>query len=232
VLITQDQIVSRHTRVSLELAGWTIRMVAAIDPADSVNAHTVKHQRYLKCFSKLHIFNMTQYRAVLFLDADTMVCGHIMPLFNTYALQMQEHGVHLAWARDSHNIANPSSAFNAGVMLIRPSTQLAAELIVNVNHVPFDTSMSEQGYLAAIFNGTNATYPDSFHRQYLELPQQYNLMAHIATTDSTLWHATYSRARIFHFTWLKPTVRLLLVRCAYMGTIHFCRMWKDLRDTL
>ena len=232
VLITQDQMVSRHTRVCLELAGWSIRMVAAIDPADSVNAHTVKHQRYLKCFSKLHIFNMTQYRAVLFLDADTMVCGHIMPLFDTYALRMLEHGVHLAWARDSHSTANPSSAFNAGVMLIRPSTQLAAELIVNRNHVPFDFSWSEQGYLAAIFNGTNATHPVTIHRQYLELPQKYNLLAHIATTDSTLWHATYSHARIFHFTWLKPTERLLLVRCAYMGTLHFCRTWKDLRDTL
>ena len=232
VLITQDQMVSRHTRVCLELAGWTIRMVPVIYPPDSVNENSVKHQRYLKCFSKLHTFNMTQYRAVLFLDADTMVCGHIMPLFNTYALQMQEQGVHLAWARDSHNTANPSSGNNAGVMLIRPSTKLTAKLIVNVNHVPFDTAWSEQGYLAAIFNGTNATHPDTIHKQYLELPQKYNLMAHIATTDSTLWDATYARARIFHFTWLKPTARLLLVRCAYMGILHFCRMWNDLRDTL
>ena len=97
VLITQDQIVSSNTRVCLELAGWTIRMVPAIHPPDSVNERTVKHQRFLKCFSKLHAFNMTQYRAVLFLDADAMVCGHIMHLFNKYALRMQKHGVHLAW---------------------------------------------------------------------------------------------------------------------------------------
>jgi len=96
-------------------------------------------------------------------------------------------------------------------MLIRPSTKLTAELIANTNLVPFDTSLSEQGYLTAIFNATNATHPDSIYRQYHELPQKYNLLAYIATTDSTLWQATYADARIFHFTWLKPTVRFLLV---------------------
>jgi len=141
---------------------------------------------------------------------------------------MQRHGVHIAWARDS----NPLTTFNTGVMLIRPSTKLAAELIGNANHVAFYPFLGDQGYLTAFFNGTNATHPDSIYRQYLELPQKYNLLAQIATTDSTLWHATSFRARIFHFTWLKPTARLLLVRCAYMGTLHFCRMWKDLRDTL
>ena len=228
VLITQDQIVSRHTRVRLVLAGWTIRRVPAIHPPNSVNARTVKHQRFLNCFSKLHAFNMTQYRTVLFLDADTMVCGPIMLLFDTYALRMQEHGVHLAWARDSDS----STTFNSGVMLIRPSTKLATELIGNANRVAFDPSLSDQGYLTAIFNTTNATHADSIHRQYLELPQKYNLLAQIATTNSPLWHATYFRARIFHFTWLKPTARFLLLRCAYMGTLHFCRMWNNLYDTL
>ena len=228
VLITQDQIVPHHTRVCLELAGWTIHMVPAIHPPKSVNERTVKHKRLLMCFSKLHAFNMTQYRAVLFLDADTMVCGRIMNLFDSYALQMQKHGVHLAWARDS----NPLTTFNAGVMLLRPSTKLTGELIDNLNHVAFDPSLSEQAYLAAIFNSANATNPNTIYRQYLELPQKYNLLAQIATTDSTLWHATSFRARIFHFTWLKPTARLLLVRCAYMGTLQFCRMWKDLYDTL
>jgi hypothetical protein len=160
-----------------------------------------------------------------------MVCGPITHLFNKYAANMQEHGVHLAWARDSHDTGHPSSAFNAGVMLIRPSTQLTAELIVNANHVAFDTSLSEQGYLTAIFNATNATPTDSIYRQYHELPQKYNLLAHVATTDSALWQATYADARIFHFTWLKPTAHLLLVRCAYMGTLHFCRLWRGLHDT-
>jgi len=232
LMIHDDAVFSHKTRALLKRAGWMLKIVSQIAPPDGVNNLTVKHERYLKCFSKIHAFNLTQYETVLLLDADTMLCGNVMELFIQYATRMHEVGVHLAWARDTPHKSNPNSSFNAGVMLIRPSNALTQHLIENSNRIAFDYAYSEQGYLTAIFNSSNPTPSGSTYRQYLILPQKFNLMATIATTDHALWQETWQQARIFHFTWLKPTVPFLLPRCAYMGTLHFCGIWKHIHDQL
>jgi len=213
----------------LEFAGWTVVHMPAIPPPASVNVDTVKHARYVGCFSKLHVFNMTQYDAILYLDADTMLCGNIMELFTYYAPRMQKHGVHLAMARDSISDANADATFNAGVMLVRPSRTLTEELISNPHSVTFDHAFSEQGLLTAVFNTTHYIHAESAYKQLHVLPQKFNLMAHIASTDQALWQKTRKDARIFHFTWLKPTAQFLLLRCAYMGTLHFCKRWTHIQ---
>ena len=195
----------------LEFAGWTVVQMPAIPPPASVNVDTVKHARYVGCFSKLHVFNMTQYDAILYLDADTMLCGNIMELFTYYAPRMQKHGVHLAMARDSISDANADATFNAGVMLVRPSRTLTEELISNPHSVTFDHAFSEQGLLTAVFNTTHYIHAESAYKQLHVLPQKFNLMAHIASTDQALWQKTRKDARIFHFTWLKPTAQFLLL---------------------
>ena len=195
----------------LEFAGWTVVQMPAISPPAGVNVDTVKHARYVGCFSKLHVFNMTQYDVVLSLDADTMLCGNIMELFTQYAPRMHESGVHLAWARDSLDWNNPTSPFNTGVVLIRPSKQLAEKLAVNTENVIFDPSLGDQGYLTAIFNTTQDAHADNVYQKYHILPQKFNLLAHIASTDQALWQKTREHARIFHFTWLKPTAQFLLL---------------------
>ena len=213
----------------LEFAGWTVVHMPAIPPPAGVNVDTVKHARYVGCFSKLNVFNMTQYDAILYLDADTMLCGNIMELFTYYAPRMQKHGVHLAMARDSISDANADATFNAGVMLVRPSRTLTEELISNPHSVTFDHAFSEQGLLTAVFNTTHYIHAESAYKQLHVLPQKFNLMAHIASTDQALWQKTRKDARIFHFTWLKPTAQFLLLRCAYMGTLHFCKRWTHIQ---
>ena len=215
----------------LEFAGWTVVQMPSIPPPASVNVHTVKNARYLACFSKLHAFNMTRYDVVLFLDADTMLCGNIMELFTQYAPRMHESGVHLAWARDSVYKNHIGSPFNSGVMLIRPCMKLTEQLIINTEHVVFDPSLGDQGFLTAVFNTTHPAHARSVHKQFQILPQKFNLMAHIASTDLALWQKTRKDARIFHFTWLKPTVQFLLLRCAYMGTLHFCKQWTHIQHS-
>jgi len=230
VLTHADVIFSHKTRALLKLAGWSLLIVPSIAPPAAVNKFTVKHERYLKCFSKINAFNLTQYETVLLLDADTIVCGNVMELFIEYATRMHKIGVHLAWARDTPHKSNPNYSFNASVMLIRPSIHLTQHLIENLNRVTFDYAYSEQGYLTAIFNSSIPTASGSIYKQYLILPQKHNLMATIATTDNALWQQTWQDARIFHFTWLKPTVHFLLPRCAYMGTLYFCSIWQHIHD--
>ena len=57
VMIHVDAVFSRKTRALLKLAGWSLMIVPQIAPPDGVNKLTVKHERYLKCFSKILAFN-------------------------------------------------------------------------------------------------------------------------------------------------------------------------------
>ena len=229
VMLTADAGMAQSDRRKLERAGWTVRELPNIPPPASVNMHTVRHARYLKCFSKLHAFNMTEYASVLLLDADTMVHGSVAELFTVHAPHMQKHGVHLAMARDLVYSGHPDGTFNAGVMLVRPSRNLTEELLANPHNITFDTAFAEQGFLVAVFNTTHHTRADSAHKQLHVLPQKFNLLTALATTDRARWRNASTDARIVHFTWAKPTASFMLLRCAYMGTLHFCRAWTQIR---
>jgi alpha-N-acetylglucosamine transferase len=67
--------------------------------------------------TKLHLFRLTQYDKIIFLDADTLVCRPLSPLFD---LPHQ-----FAAAPDS----GWPDAFNSGVMLTTPSQKTFKDLI-------------------------------------------------------------------------------------------------------
>jgi len=216
-LATEDQ-------QSLEHAGWCIHQLPSIPPPQNVTMNTVKHARFLTCFSKLHAFNMTQYEEVVLLDADTLVCGGIMDLFTVHARRMRETAVHLGWVHHFMEDAGEFN-FNVGVMLIRPCMKLANELHSIMLSTTLQFKFAEQGFLNDFFNVSNT----NGHVEYAVLPHRFNLMASMTTLDPELFHKIKPNARIFHYVWLKPTAYFFLPRCHYMGTIFFCEKWTSIR---
>jgi len=232
ILIVPDHLTIAQTDLEkLRLAGWSLMPLAHIPPPASVNKHTVKHSRYMQCFLKLHVFNMTQYEEVLFVDADTILCGNVMELFSHHIPRMRDKSVHLGWVYELTPVS-VSSTFNSGVMLIRPSSRLSAHLMTSMQQIAFDVSLGDQGFLNAVFNTKDPVNAQSVHRQHYALPRKFNTLAHMPSTNKALWEHVNIDARIFHFTWLKPTALFLLPRCAYMGTLRFCGMWTRIRDQL
>jgi len=231
LLVPDHVILSKRDQQNLQSVGWSITTLAHIPAPANVNKHTVKHNRYMDCFFKLHVFNMTQYTEVLFVDADAILCGNVMDLFSHHMPRMLDKQVHLGWVYDVTPWSD-NNTFNSGVMLIRPSSQLSTHLLTSMHNIAFDPSLGDQGLLNAVFDTRGQDLTNSVLRQHYVLPRKFNTLAHMASTNPALWRHVNQDARIFHFTWLKPTALFLLPRCAYMGTLRFCDMWQRIRDQL
>jgi glycogenin glucosyltransferase len=76
--------------------------------------------------TKLHIWDLTTYEQVFYIDADCMVIGNISNVFE----QCQD--VDFAAAPDVF----PPDRFNAGVMVIKPSSERFAELCLALETLP------------------------------------------------------------------------------------------------
>jgi alpha-N-acetylglucosamine transferase len=63
--------------ITENLVGWKARYVNRIDPGIP---GAVTFPRFKEQFTKLHIFNMTEYKRILYFDSDVLVVGDISPL--------------------------------------------------------------------------------------------------------------------------------------------------------
>ena len=132
----------------------------------------MKNKRYIPLVSKLHIFNMTQYEGILFLDSDTIVLGSIYELFTNDLRFMKMQGKSLGWVRDQPAIPT----FNAGVMLVAPSQPLFENLVSSIARDSFDTSMAEQGFLNFFFLKTS-----------YEIDAKYNCLTPLPTFNASVF---------------------------------------------
>jgi len=210
LLVIEGTSLSPAERLSLENVGWRLEYISKLT-APGINPTTVKHERYIPLVSKLHIFGMTQYDGILFLDADTLVLGDIYELFTNDLRLMWTQGKALGWVRDQP--ATPT--FNAGVMLVAPSQSLYEQLMYSIETDDFDFSMAEQGFLNSFF-GEKKSY---------EISQKFNCLTPIPRYNSSLYEEIKDDVRIFHFTYFKPLDAFFYVRCIYYRTQRFCGAW-------
>ena len=207
---------TREDHYRLSEVGWNVRRIPAISFPSRVNRHTVKHERYIPLLTKLSIFNMTAYDAILYLDSDTVVLGNIHELFTKDLPGMRARGMHLGWARDQGG-EFMARTFNAGVMLVIPSTPLYNRLLQFLRFGRFDTNMVEQGLLNSFFGTT----------QY-DIHQKFNMLSPTPMQNATLYQGIKDDIRIFHSTYFKPTDSFYLIRCYWHGTQDLCREWQAL----
>lgn len=90
--------------------------------------------------SKLHIWNLTGYDQVFYIDADAMIVGPIEHVFEDCK------SVDFAAAPDVF----PPDRFNAGVMVIKPSAERFAELCAALHTLP-SYDGGDTGFLNAFF---------------------------------------------------------------------------------
>eukprot|EP00271_Cylindrocystis_brebissonii_P019979 TRINITY_DN639_c0_g3_i1.p1 TRINITY_DN639_c0_g3~~TRINITY_DN639_c0_g3_i1.p1 ORF type:complete len:572 (-),score=88.70 TRINITY_DN639_c0_g3_i1:620-2335(-) len=139
VLVSPD--VSQQSIAVLQADGW---LVEAVDLLKNPNSNY--RETFWGVYTKLHVFNMTQYERVVYLDADTLVVNSIEDLFLT-------HGF-------CANIRH-SEKFNAGVLVLEPSSQMFASMLTKVESLP-SYDGGDQGFLNEYFHGiVNARLFDS-----------------------------------------------------------------------
>ncbi|KAG2567405.1 inositol phosphorylceramide glucuronosyltransferase 1-like isoform X2 [Panicum virgatum] len=124
--------VSEYSRKLLQADGWIVNRITLL-----ANPNQVRPKRFWGVYTKLKIFNMTSYKKVVYLDADTIVVKSIEDLFKC--------------GKFCGNLKH-SERMNSGVMVVEPSETLFNDMIDKVGRLPSYTG-GDQGFL-------NSYYPD------------------------------------------------------------------------
>jgi hypothetical protein len=182
-------------RELLTKSGWTLCHVRVIP-----SPHVEHSNRFLDSgmFSRLLLWKLLEYKAVLSLDSDMVISQDISKVFSQYYPLMKQNGMSLGAARDglSYPCVNPSLSevtFNAGMLLLVPNTTTYEILRKKVNEGDYDLNWAEQGLLNSVYQ----------HGTYLELPFLYN--AHIAEKkcNASRWNEIKENIVVFHYTVVK-----------------------------
>ena len=178
--------VSDNTKRVLQADGWIIRPVANIhNPYEGLSN---RGDYFAGIFSKLHIWNMTEYERVIYLDSDALVLSNIDHMFDCGTL----------CAAFRH-----SDLFNAGILVVEPSKAIFRDMLEKIPNIPsYDDG--DQGFLniyfkdllyASMFNWSNST------RQHQPMRMPAGLNADIGTYyANSRWNMPEEDIRIIHYT--------------------------------
>ncbi|KAL3523724.1 hypothetical protein ACH5RR_016558 [Cinchona calisaya] len=124
--------VSHYATELLQADGWIVEKISLL-----ANPNQVRPKRFWGVYTKLKIFNMTKYKKVVYLDADTIVVKNIEELFKC--------GKFCANLKHSERL-------NSGVMVVEPSEELFKDMTSKVNTLPSYTG-GDQGFLNSYYVG-------------------------------------------------------------------------------
>ncbi|KAE8009983.1 hypothetical protein FH972_006383 [Carpinus fangiana] len=124
--------VSHYARMLLEADGWIVEKISLL-----ANPNQVRPKRFWGVYTKLKIFNMTKYKKVVYLDADTIVVQNIEDLFKC--------GKFCANLKHSERL-------NSGVMVVEPSEAVFNDMMSKVKTLPSYTG-GDQGFLNSYYTG-------------------------------------------------------------------------------
>ncbi|XP_010413938.1 PREDICTED: inositol phosphorylceramide glucuronosyltransferase 1-like [Camelina sativa] len=124
--------VSDYSKKLLKADGWKIEKISLL-----ANPNQVHPKRFWGVYTKLKIFNMTDYKKVVYLDADTIVVKNIDDMFKC--------------SKFCANLKH-SERLNSGVMVVEPSEALFNDMMMKVKTLSSYTG-GDQGFL-------NSYYPD------------------------------------------------------------------------
>ncbi|KAK6929774.1 Glycosyl transferase, family 8, partial [Dillenia turbinata] len=128
--------VSSYTKSLLRADGWIVEQISLL-----TNPNHVSPKRFWGVYTKLKIFNMTDYKKVVYLDADTIVVKNIEVLFKC--------GKFCANLKHSERL-------NSGVMVLEPSEKVFNDMMNQVNSL-YSYTGGDQGFL----NSYYADFPNA-----------------------------------------------------------------------
>ncbi|CAH9146760.1 unnamed protein product [Cuscuta epithymum] len=124
--------VSSYAKQLLQADGWIVEEISLL-----ANPNQVRPTRFWGVYTKLKIFNMTNYKKVVYLDADTIVVKSIEDLFKC--------------EKFCANLKH-SERLNSGVMVVEPSEELFKDMISKVTTLHSYTG-GDQGFLNSYYAG-------------------------------------------------------------------------------
>ncbi|XP_065852116.1 inositol phosphorylceramide glucuronosyltransferase 1 isoform X2 [Euphorbia lathyris] len=157
--------VSNYAMKLLQADGWIVEKISLL-----ANPNQVRPTRFWGVYTKLKIFNMTNYKKVVYLDADTIVVKNIEDLFKC--------------SKFCANLKH-SERLNSGVMVVEPSQSLFNDMMSKVTTLHSYTG-GDQGFL----NSYYSEFPNA-HVFEPSLPQEVRKSRPVPPMErlSTLYNA-------------------------------------------
>ncbi|KAJ4955417.1 hypothetical protein NE237_012200 [Protea cynaroides] len=124
--------VSGYAKKLLKADGWFVETISLL-----ANPNQVRPKRFWGVYTKLRIFNLTNYRKVVYFDADTIVVKSVEDLFKC--------------SKFCANLKH-SERLNSGVLVVEPSETVFNDMMSKVNTLPSYTG-GDQGFLNSYFTG-------------------------------------------------------------------------------
>jgi len=180
---------ANSTRDILVQAGWTLCHARRIAPRDEEQTYP----RFRDQFTKLVLWNFTQYKAHIYFDSDTFIVGNIDDLLVSYH-KLNDDNYRLGVTRDI-KASVWLETFNMGVFVIKPSVEEFKRLIMLKENpeFEFETAMSEQGFLNVVYE-----------KKWYEIGFKYNANLAVYTQQHDFWKRRESNIRVIHYTMKKP----------------------------
>ncbi|KAI8032547.1 Inositol phosphorylceramide glucuronosyltransferase 1 [Camellia lanceoleosa] len=131
VVLVSDGVSDYATKL-LQADGWIVELISLL-----ANPNQIKPKRFWGVYTKLKIFNMTNYKKVVYFDADTIVVRSVEDLFKC--------GKFCANLKHSERL-------NSGVLAVEPSQTVFNDMMTEVNTLPSYTG-GDQGFLNSYYAG-------------------------------------------------------------------------------
>ncbi|CAF0935595.1 unnamed protein product [Adineta ricciae] len=185
-----ENALSNRTLCSLRQIGWIPRVVKKIPPPLK---GTWSH--FIDQFTKLTLWNMTEFDSIIYLDTDTLVLNDISHLHELVSDPSRTRFEFAAVADNWHG--KFAYHFNAGVLVLHPSTSVFNELIRTMS-LPgnYHPTMAEEAFLNAFYQ-----------LRYLQLPLIYNVNLAMYPAYRDLWKRLQRDFKVVHFTLVKPFLK-------------------------
>ncbi|KAL6142925.1 hypothetical protein ACLB2K_061200 [Fragaria x ananassa] len=123
--------VSGYAMSLLKADGWIVEKISLL-----ANPNQVRPTRFWGVYTKLKIFNMTNYKKVVYLDADTIVVKSVEDLFEC--------------SKFCANLKH-SERLNSGVMVVEPSERVFQDMMGKVTTLESYTG-GDQGFLNSYYS--------------------------------------------------------------------------------
>ncbi|KAI0827983.1 nucleotide-diphospho-sugar transferase [Trametes gibbosa] len=183
LLLYLPEKISRRALCIATVSGWEPVPVERIAPPFSG-----VHRHFLDQYSKLHLWTLDKrgLSGIVYIDADTLVRRSFDELFHlpyTFAA-----------VPDVYTTAQGyTTAFNAGVMFLRPDSTVFADMVGKIATARYPAEQAEQAFLNHYFGA-----------EVLRLPYAYNANLAIKKRTPALWAGLQEEMRIMHYTMAKP----------------------------
>ncbi|XWS64778.1 hypothetical protein CRYUN_Cryun05aG0032900 [Craigia yunnanensis] len=122
---------SDYAKKLLKADGWIVEKISLL-----ANPNQVRPKRFWGVYTKLKFFNKTNYKKVVYLDADTIVVKSIEDLFKC----------EMFCANLKH-----SERLNSGIMVVEPAEAVFSEMKAKVNTLP-SYSGGDQAFLNSYYS--------------------------------------------------------------------------------